>query len=349
MKEKVNKNVFIDLFDIRLVLVCLLSLLFFTKYTLSSPYHYDTVAYIKGIKDFIEKGTFGYYFSSRFLNTYFYAVPTILFGEVGFKILNVIVITLFLFLYYFLLKRDYSKNNAFLSALLIFSIPATVITTTHLKEDYNSLLFFAISLLVIGKGPNLTKSFIAGVFYGISFLFKEFPLVLFPFLTGYLYLKVNEVKKWKDFFSYKQFLRFLPPFISLIFGFLVIVFLINPNHFSHVFSRTKIPHMAHFLGPFSKMQNIGIEMWKEGILYAYPLHFILLISLPLFIKQKNFFALLWLSAFLVLFIFTSNITTVRAYHFVWASFFIIPVIIGTFFTVLKIFSSYVSYEKRERG
>jgi hypothetical protein len=63
------------------------------------------------------------------------------------------------------------------------------------------------------------------------------------------------------------------------------------------------------------------------MLYAYPLHVLLILSIVVFIRRKNFNALLWLLIALVTYILISNNNAVRARHFIWMAFFSLPVIV----------------------
>jgi hypothetical protein len=318
-----------------LLFICFAALFFFSKYTLSSPYHYDTAAYLKAVFNLLETGQYEELIPSRMFNIYPYVLPVALFGEVGFKVTNVVIVMLFLTAYYILLKRDFSVHTAFLSSLIILSIPSSVITVTHLKEDFNALMLMTVAFIFLGKGAGRLRSFAAGAVLGLAFLFKELPLVLMPFLALYIIFNSGEVREFRDLFSRRPYLSSLPHVISLAAGFVASVLIIKPGHFLLLYSLLTGPGVGKFQGIFSEMQRIGFMSWKEGLLYAYPLHLLLILSVVVFIRHKNQNALLWLLISLVIYILISNNNAVRARHFVWAAFFSLPVIVESVTVLLR--------------
>lgn len=326
---------FAGLPDARLLLVCFASLLFFAKYTLSSPYHYDTAAYLEAVRQLLETGQYEQLIPARMFNIYPYVLPVALFGEAGFKAANVLIVTLFLAAYYVLLKRDFSAHTAFLSSLLVLSIPSSVITVTHLKEDFNSLLLLTVAFIFLGKGAGRLRSFASGAALGLAFLFKEFPIALMPFFAACIVINAGEVKGFRELFSRRPYVKAAPLVVSLTAGFSLSVLALQPKHFLLLYSLWTGPGVGKFLGIFSRMQEIGYSDWTEGLLYAYPLHVLLLLSAAVFIKRRNFNALLWLLAAVATFILISNNNAVRPRHFVWSAFFSLPVIVESATVALR--------------
>jgi 4-amino-4-deoxy-L-arabinose transferase-like glycosyltransferase len=283
----------------------------------------------------VETGQYEQIIPARMFNIYPYVLPVALFGEAGFKVANVVIVTLFLIAYYVLLKRDFSAHTAFLSSLIIISIPSSVITVTHLKEDFNALLLLTVSFIFLGRGAGRLKSFAAGTALGLAFLFKELPLVMMPFLAAYIIVNSGEVKSFRELFSRRPYLNSLPYVVSLVAGFAASILIFKPGHFLLLYSLWTGPGIGKFQGILSQVQKIGFISWKEGLLYAYPLHVLLILSVVVFIRHKNLNAILWLLIALVSYILISNNSAVKARHFVWSAVFSLPVIIESVVVLLR--------------
>jgi hypothetical protein len=323
------------LLDARLLFICLAALLLFVKYTLSSPYHYDTAAYLEAISDLLETGHYEQIIPARMFNIYPYVLPVAILGEAGFKATNIVIVTLFLIAYYVLLRRDFSVNTAFLSSLLMLSIPSSVITVTHLKEDFNALLLLTVSFILLGKGAGRLSSFASGAALGLAFLFKEIPLLMVPFLVVYIVVNSGEVRNFKDLCARRPYSDSLPYVVSLAAGFLASIMIFQPEHFLLLYSLWTGPGVGKIHGIFSKMQTIGFQSWKNGLLYAYPLHLLLILSVIVFMKHRKLNAILWLLISIAIYILISNNTAVKPRHFLWSAAFSLPVVIETAVLLLR--------------
>jgi hypothetical protein len=323
------------LLDARLLFICLAALLLFVKYTLSSPYHYDTVAYLEAILDLLETGQYEQLIPARMFNLYPYLLPVAILGQAGLKATNIVIVILFLIAYYVLLKRDFSVYTAFLSSLLMLSIPSSVITVTHLKEDFNALLLLTASFILLGRGAGRLRSFASGAALGLAFLFKELPLLMVPFLVAYIVVNSGEVKNFKEFSIRRPYLNSLPYVVSFVAGFIASIMVFQPEHFFLLYSLWAGPGAGKIHGIFSKMQYIGFRSWKEGLLYAYPLHVLLILSVIVFIRNKKLNAILWLLIATATYLLISNNTGVKPRHFLWSAAFSLPVIIEAVVLLLR--------------
>jgi hypothetical protein len=323
------------LLDARLLFVCLAALLLFVNYTLSSPYHYDTAAYLEAISDLLETGHYEQIIPARMFNIYPYVLPVAILGEAGFKAANIVIVTLFLIAYYVLLRRHFSVNTAFLSSLLMLSIPSSVITVTHLKEDFSALLLLTVSFILLHKGAGRLSSFASGATLGLAFLFKEIPLLMVPFLAAYIVISSSEVKSFKDLCARRPYSDSLPYVVSLAAGFITSIMIFQPEHFFLLYSLWTGPGVGKVHGILSKMQTIGFQSWKNGLLYAYPLHLLLILSVLVFMKHRNLNGILWLLASIAIYMLISNNTAVKPRHFLWSAAFSLPVTIETVVLLLR--------------
>jgi hypothetical protein len=301
--------------------------LFFGIFTLASPYHLDTVIYLESVEQILQADEVVHPFSNRFLNAYLYLLPVALWGEAGVKWLTVLTAGLFLVGYYFLVRRNFASFLALPSALLLASAPVTVMTVTHLKEDYNALLLFTLSALVLGRRPTAARALPAGVLYGLSLLCKEFPLFLGPFLIAYIYLLQHNPRSFRELFDYRRAVGSLPALLTFLLGLAVVLFLLMPEYFSVIGSMTASPYNGQFLGPFSRIQGKGFNLWKEGILYLHPVSWLAVLALVRALRLRRFMTLLWFITFAAVFLVLSNTTVVRARVFGPALFFLLPLIV----------------------
>ena len=305
-----------------LCLLSLLALLFFVRYTLPTPYYLDTFGYVVWIQTYSEKG----YFPSlyRLMDTYLYFYPVKLFGELGIKITTMVVITVFTGCYYRLIQRDFSTPIAIMATLILLSSPTTIISVTHLKEDYTALLFLALAMLIGGK-KSIVHSSLAGVAYGLSLLFKEATLAAFPCVLAYVYLawhpdRTDISALWRDTRVRRAGLALL----VFLAGVCFIHFAIAPERYKDFFLMAGSPHTGQFLGFFSKVQRRGYQFWQEAILYLSPWYGVCLVSLGAAVWRRDAKRCLYFVAFVILFGVLSNTSVIRARHYAPALFFLAP-------------------------
>jgi len=322
--------------QIPLVLLCALSATFFCFYTLPYPYHMDTIGHIQVIQTYANTGKFSGGF--RLADTYLYFSPMLVFGEFGIKVATVTVITLFTGCYFLLIKRDFGINIAFASALLLLTAPTTLIAVTHLKEDYNALLFLALAMLFLKTRVTWYGSAAAGACYGLALLLKEFSLVLAPVLLAYLHVQHHEIRDYQSFFEIKKIWQSLLLIAAFIAGVLIVCYIIHPALFSDYFMRmrTTSPYRAHFLGLFSYMQPTGYRLWNEAILHLFPYYLIFFLCVIVAAWNRQILKLLYFAAALSLFAILSNAATIRARHYAPVLLFLSPLIVDALLIMVRV-------------
>ncbi len=301
--------------------LALATLCYFSIYTQSAPYFLDTFGYFADIlKAHRGDGDPGGY---RLANTYLYYFPVVHLGGLGFKVISVAAITAFAVIYYFLIKRDFSRPVAVVATILVVTAPASVITSTHLKEDFTCLAPLALSLVIIGRASHLGWIFAAGIVFGISLLLKEISLVAAPLLLSLMHYYRHRPSSLSEFFSPRAILRSLGCALILAAG-VGIIGLVHPSRFSDFLVMASSPYMGQFLGPFSPLQARGVSFWHEAILYLFPVYFIFLVSAAVAIRTTNFVKALYLLQFLIMFVFLSNTTVSQMRHYAPAIMFLAP-------------------------
>lgn len=151
-------------------------------------------------------------------------------GVVGYKIANVFVIYIILYLVYKLLCEFTTKIN-----LLIFLLTAEVFiniaTYTYINYYNLTTLFFIISILFLYRGliqNNLHFLFFAGFFLGLN-IFIRFPNILGISIISTLFY-YNFSKKYPLYHSLKQIIFTFLGYASAILTILIILILLN--HYS---------------------------------------------------------------------------------------------------------------------
>jgi len=321
---------------IPLLLLCASSAVFFGLCTLPYPYHMDTFGHLLGIRSYVNTGQFRSGF--RIADTYLYLYPVLMFGELGLKVVTVVVITLFTGCYFLLIKRDFCLPIAFASALVLLTAPTTVIAVTHLKEDFNALLFLVLALLFLQSRFTWYGSAAAGACYGLALLLKEFSIALAPVLLVYLHVQCHNIGDYRSLFEVKkiwQSLRLMAVFVVAAF---VVCSLIQPHFFSGDFMRirTTSPYRAHFLGLFSPQQRTGYRFWNEGILHLFPYYLIFFVSVIMAAWNGQIRKLLYFTGALLLFVLLSNAATIRARHYAPVLLFLSPLVVDALFIIVRV-------------
>lgn len=316
-----------------LLLLCALSTTFFGLYTLPYPYHLDTVGYIKWIQAYASTGKFPSDF--RLANTYLYFYPVQVFGEVGVKVVMVTVITLFTGGYYLLLKRDFGLTTALASPFILLTAPTTLIAVTHLKEDYNALLFLVLALLLLKPRLTWRNSAGAGACYGFALLLKEIALPLAPVLVAYLHVQHHEIRDYRSLFEVKKIWQSLLLLAAFIAGALLICYVVHPARFSDYFRMAASPYLGQFLGPFSSLQSAGYRVWNEAILHLFPYYLIFFVCVIVVAWKRQILKLLYFTAALILFVILSNTTVIQMRHYSPVLMFLSPLILDALLIVVR--------------
>jgi hypothetical protein len=316
-----------------LLLLCALSATFFGMYTLPYPYHLDTFGYIKWIQAYTGTGKFPSDF--RLVNTYLYFYPVQVVGEVGIKVIMVTVIVLFTGCYYLLVKRNFCITTAFTSALVLLTAPTTLIAVTHLKEDYNALLFLVLALLLLKPRLTWRNSAVAGGCYGFSLLLKEFALPLAPILVAYLHVQHHEIRDYRSLFAVKKIWQSLFLLVTFIAGTLLVCSVVHTERFSDYFRMAASPYLGQFLGPFSSVQNRGYRLWNEAILHLFPSYLIFFVCVIGAVWRQQILKLLYFAAAVILFVILSNTTVIQMRHYSPVLLFLAPLILDALLIVVR--------------
>lgn len=177
----------------------------FKMFTLNTAFHVDTMIYVNGVKSLMTSGKLpvDFFFFHRIVNVWLY-LPFFLFFEMnGIAWVTILLYLLFGFFYVSFLSKGFGRLCALFSFLLVSFAPATLITVTHLKEDYNAMLFCFISLgLAISFYRNVEKysavrqyvvSAMTGLFFGLGLLCKE--TLVFAFIAPFSFILFSGEKK----------------------------------------------------------------------------------------------------------------------------------------------------------
>ncbi len=304
------------------VLFILLTIFLF-YFTLSEPYHLDTTGYFNSLSTFGKDLSITCGYSTRCMVSY-YLLPFVVFGNFGVKLGFVLAALLFFLFSYLFLQKLFTKKTAIVSTLLTILLPASIITITHLKEDFIGIMFFSLALLLITYINRkdiwgIIANIFSAIYLGFALLSKEIYLVFLPFyglLYLYFFFELDEKEtfNWpelKESFKLKKtILLILTPLL-----FLITLFLIKPDYLSSILSLTNSPYLGQFAGFFSQYFSSGFSLWILGtglILFIFELFGLISIFLEKSITKKILYGIFILQSIILVFFLCNN--TVMAYR-----------------------------------
>ncbi|MBF0466682.1 MAG: hypothetical protein HQK88_07615 [Nitrospirae bacterium] len=310
------------------------------KYTLKEPYHFDSVLYMKSVDVFKETSRFECFFGARCLSSYILIPFSIFIGAKTLPATTVITALLALFFYYLWIRRIFSFNEGFLAALLFFFIPASIITITHVKEDFTAFMFLFAAFLMASKDKPSFLRPASGLCFGLALVSKDMPIIFVPFYFSYLYIMGAEIEQsYKKLLTKENIIIGCKNILTALLLSLIVSFAIDRHHFIDLFHKTASPYDGQFMGVFSQILPIGLASWEHGVgSFLFYLQFVSLIA-PFFAKTKKetLIYILFCIQFIALSIFISNLTVVKYRHFVWTSFLCLPPML---FTVRSFFMGF---------
>jgi hypothetical protein len=325
MEVVVNRDRFV-------VPLLVLALLFMGLYsiTLRAPYHLDTAFYMETVKGFMESGAIQCHYNTRCMVEYTLLPLSLVIGNLTLPVTIALTAVIALFIYYLWASEIANRDTAIMSAVLLLVIPSSIITITHVKEDFIGLMYLVISLYLVDRAKSFPVKFLSGIFFGFALLSKE-PIALFiPFYLAYVYVKsVKLESSWKELATKSNIIDGLKNVVIFFLPALIAVFLINSSQFANTINLTKSPYLGQFLGFFSPLLPTGISLWIYGIgSILFYLQFIGLLAVYFEknIPKKTIYALLMIQFFVLSFAFCNN-TVVHYRYFLWTSFLSFPMMI----------------------
>jgi hypothetical protein len=257
---------------------------------------------------------------------------SIFIGEKTLPVTTALTALFALLFYYLWIRRIFSFSEGFLSALLFFFIPASIITITHVKEDFTAFMFLFAAFLMASKDKPAFMRPLSGLTFGLALVSKDMPFIFFPFYFAYLYIMGAEFEHSYEKLLSKENLKTGCKNILITFSLAMIVsFAIDRHHFINLFNKTASPYDGQFMGVFSQMLPVGLASWKHGIgAFLFSLQFIS-IAAPFFAKTKKekLIYFIFCIQFIALSVFISNLTVVKYRHYVWTSFLCLPPMLFT--------------------
>jgi hypothetical protein len=294
--------------------------IFYALCSLDGPYHLDTAVFGKIITA-ISEGT--PYSSFRSVNAYLYYLPVRVLGDAGFKWTNVAVIASFALLYYSVVRHDHTAPVAWCSTLLVVTMPATIVTVAHLKEDLNALVPVAAAILACRRSTRPWHLALAGAFWGFAIVLKEFPIALFPFFALSIGGAAYVAERGRGLRQVT--LRISRDAIVFVASAAATVFVLDRQLVHTVHAMTQTPYTGQFLGPFSEMQAEGFRLWLESAKGFAWVQLFSVAGLVFATLRRRWRDVLWAATAIGTFFLLSNITVMRARLFVPFFFFSVPV------------------------
>ncbi|MBF0319685.1 MAG: glycosyltransferase family 39 protein [Nitrospirae bacterium] len=297
-------------------------------YTLKEPYHYDTVLYMKTVDTFAASSKLQCFFDARCLVGYTLIPLSIVIGQLTLPVTMAICALLALFFYYLWIKDLAGYRAALISTLFLFITPASLMTITHLKEDFIGLMYMSAALWLAGKGRPPYFKYISGIVLGLAILSKDTITLFLPFFAFYAYMSAVDIKDSLTDVLKKSNLKTGLIHAGIVLGVaLAVSFIIDSSHFIGLIRKTKSPYDGQFLGVFSALFATGIGFWRYGV--GSVLFFAQFIGLAAPFLVKDRVRRLIYTAFAVEFLaisdFYCNITVVKYRHFLWPGLMSFPI------------------------
>ncbi|QWR78315.1 ArnT family glycosyltransferase [Candidatus Magnetomonas plexicatena] len=319
------------------------------KYTLKEPYHFDSVLYMKTVDVFKDTSRFECFFGARCLSSYILIPLSVFIGAKTLPVTTAITALLALLFYFFWIRRIFGFNEGFLAALLFFFIPASIITVTHVKEDFTAFMFLFAAFLMASKDrPSFLRP-LSGLCFGLALVSKDMPIIFVPFYFSYLYVMGAEFEQsYKKLLSKENIKTGIKNILTALSLSLIVSFAIDSRHYIDLFHKTASPYDGQFMGVFSYMLPIGLTSWKHGVgSLLFYLQFVMLMA-PFFAKTKKekLIYILFCIQFAALSIFIANLTVVKYRHYVWTSFLCLPPML---YTVRNFLTSFKFNKKIDSG
>lgn len=227
-------------------------------FMLSNAFHVDTMLYVDAVRAFIATGKIpeDFFFLHRIVNVWLYLPFYYFFKMPGVAGATLLFYLLFGVFYMRVVKEIFNAKTALFSFLLLTFTPAALITVTHLKEDFNALLFLfaSLSLLLSLHRKDLKKQalfcFFSGIVFSLGLLAKDTLLFL-----GILPLLLIGVDRNKILFRRNSFFNY----ICFVMGVILLLLLLCPAYLTQVlrlFNDAQIYRLAIF--------SLEKNLWKHN-------------------------------------------------------------------------------------
>ncbi len=229
---------------------------------------YDDSQYCAVAKNMILTGD---YVHTRYTPTepYFEKPPLVIWvTALGFKVFGISDFSarvffaffslLFVFVFYYFIRKASSDLNAFLSSLFLITTQQFIVFSRRPMIDGLTGMLFALSLLFYYMGFKKREYFyIGGLFFGICFLARGFMPLFIPFCIGIYILISKEYRVLKSFSFYA----------SWIVGFLIPIpwNLAMYNTFGDAFYKEHI--LTQYAKAFIGVKEGHVRVWNSPIEY----------------------------------------------------------------------------------
>ncbi|MBF0318088.1 MAG: hypothetical protein HQL04_07915 [Nitrospirae bacterium] len=307
-------------------------------FALTEPYHYDTAEYMQAVQVFKETSKLSCFPQARCFNSYSLLSAAPLFGYMTLPVTVILSALLTLIMYFYWIKGLTDRTTAAVSTLLLFAVPAGIMTITHMKEDFLVLMYMLAALLLISRKVPGYAGYTAGIFYALAILSKEMPIMFLPlFLVSIYVYNVRDDTRWGNFISKDSLLRGAKNITIFLIVTVLTVSVFNPHHFQSLWTSTTSPYVGQFKGLFSPIFSVGVGSWKYGVgglLFFGQFLGVILPALETSRVKKTLYAV-FIAQFLLLFFFLCNLTVVRYRHFLWPSLLSFPLMVAVFGNVLS--------------
>ncbi|CAA6802173.1 MAG: Membrane protein [uncultured Campylobacterales bacterium] len=292
--------------------------IFIGMFSLSEPYHLDSVLYLYTSIDLQSDGELNFYFGRRPIISLTLIPFYFIFGKYGLLVCT-LTLSYCSFILYYLIIKNISKNKflGMASVFLVLSLDASLITISHLKEDFIAIFYVLLAFFVALKSSKIR--FLSLFVFGLALMSKETVLFLIPLYLLLFWYQSNKELTVNNIFEKKHLISLFRDSLIYIVVIALILSLLNKNFFVELMNIGKSQYMGQFR---FAMFDLGKSLWIKGIgVFLFFLQFLgFLVYFFEKDKRKKLLFLIILVNFLLLSFFLTNNTVMTYRNFIWPSF-----------------------------
>lgn len=303
--------------------------LVFKHFMLNNAFHVDTMLYVDAVRAFLKTGMIpdDFFFLHRICNVWIYLPFYHLFGISGVSALTLGVYLLFGVFYIQVVEKIFDRRCALFSFLVISFVPSVMISVTHLKEDFNALLFLfaSVSVALCQTHRFFRKEqvacFLSGVLFALGLLCKDTGV--FFILLPVTAICVGNEKKY-------SFSVLCSKLLSFGIGVTLLITIVCPAYIKQVlrlFTSEDVFRLSVFSLDGSLWQR-NCSMLLKSLSYAWLLIPAFLYGLYLCLKHKRNMQFVFVVIFLVYLFFLGGSNGFRMRLGLWLSVCFVPLAVS---------------------
>ncbi len=240
----------------------------------------------------------------------------------SFKMFDIILSSLCVYLLYVWVKKEYNKKIALLSAFFLAINPVHIMQSHYVNPDTLAMFFALILLILINKmasSKNKKYSILGGIVFGLLFFIRHTVFIFY--IYSFIYMWVKKISKGKLYY----FFVFAATVIFIYSVPLIMVQIMDPSHPLALFN-----YFATYEREQGGATTFGMNVdhsWNmilSSLLYIGPIFIFAFITNYRKLEKKYLFLYIWI---IVSFTILSLISRYTYRYFAIQTFTILPILI----------------------